>query len=204
MPEYRIARLGSHGSRFVTQIAELINDALGQGSCRPERLLRQLHDTEHGVFTVHATATDTVLAAAIVRVFDDDGYARWQASKSLTGIVPAAAPSSRGRRVAHGDEVSVRPETRGCGIGRALQDHVNGWLSGRRVTDFYAPLWNPRSLARAREIAHRRASTIVAEIPDYWTEESLAENWHCPRCGQPCHCPAYLMHTPLNRSVPPA
>lgn len=197
MPEHHYARLGPHDSRIITQVAELINGTLGQGNCKPDQLVHWLPAADRGIFTVHATTTGTLVGAATVRILDDDTYVHWRTTKRLNEILPADPPSAAGRRIAYGDDLTVRSGTRYGGIGSTLVTLVTSWLTAEQVTDFYAPLWNPRSLARAHQIARRRKSTIVAELPDYWTEESLDEDWHCPRCTQPCHCPAYLMHTPI-------
>ncbi len=87
--------------------------------------------------------------------------------------------------------VAIAPEFHGRGIGTALVERCIQELAARGVTVLVATAWHSRNGTNAGSLLENKGFQKVLEVPEFWKEASLQNNFSCPVCGPPpCECAA--------------
>lgn len=93
------------------------------------------------------------------------------------GIVKSIAVSQRHRR---------------SGVATALVATGLDWLWRNGATAVVMIGWTDSNGCHIQGIAESFEFEAVAEIDDYWLEDSLLHDYDCPSCGQGCSCTAKI------------
>lgn len=89
--------------------------------------------------------------------------------------------------------VAVSPAQHGHGIGTRLTDSCLAEFRSRGVRAVCSVAWKRGKQINLKGVLERQGFLPFAEVPDYWREESLEEDFECPECGAPpCRCSAVM------------
>ena len=89
--------------------------------------------------------------------------------------------------------VAVAPAFHGRGIGTRLTDACITEFRRRGVRALCSVAWKRGETVNIRGVLERRGFARFAEVPDYWTDDSVREGLRCPECGDPpCRCAAVM------------
>lgn len=90
--------------------------------------------------------------------------------------------------------VAVAQEATGAGIGTCLMQRSLAMLEDAGCDAVILTAWRrPNRKANLAGIAERLGFQALAEIPDYWSQDSLRLGYECPECGRPpCRCSAVI------------
>ena len=73
------------------------------------------------------------------------------------------------------------------GIGSELVKHCIDKYK-KYVNKFYSPLWKSSNGINAKKLFEHFGFIYVAEVGNYWYEDSIGKNNYCPICNTPCKC----------------
>jgi GNAT superfamily N-acetyltransferase len=90
------------------------------------------------------------------------------------------------------ENVAVRPEHRGRGVGSALVEARLGWFRRESVGFAYSFAWKTPRGCPSEGVLARTGFRRIRELPDFYLEDGLANGYACPFCGVRCHCSAIL------------
>ncbi|MDR2454171.1 MAG: GNAT family N-acetyltransferase [Bifidobacteriaceae bacterium] len=146
-------------------------------------------------------------ADRFIRVAESNGrvvgfaYCQVQDWAGAEGAIRVSAP----RHLRHAEAVgclktvAVQRDQQGRGIGTALSRACLDEFQNRGVQALYSVAWQNRDRINMAGILERAGFTRFAQVAEYWSEESVRENYTCPACGAPpCECPAVLYSTVLG------
>jgi len=109
-----------------------------------------------------------------------------------------AAANSQGK-VGYLGSVGVLMKYRGHGGGTCLVRAIEQQLIQQKARYCVVTAW--QDIHGDAQIAHlleRLGYERFAALDDFWTEESILEQYDCPTCGAPpCHCKALAYYRPL-------
>lgn len=74
------------------------------------------------------------------------------------------------------------------GIGTMLVNSVLSKLSLEGVQKFISPAKKSKGVVPIASIYEKNNFKIDREIPNYWNEGNINDDFICPVCGNPCHC----------------
>lgn len=95
--------------------------------------------------------------------------------------------------------IAIEPKYQQKGYGAKLLDLSVSKLIKQNVKSLFYPAWNENNCERFLLKLHKINFTEISVIPDYWSRESVLNNYHCARCGQPpCHCSLILFKRKLK------
>lgn len=84
--------------------------------------------------------------------------------------------------------VAVDEHSTNLGLGSMLVSESLTIMEKQGVTCFVSPAWKHAGIINIASILEKGGFERAIEIPNYWYESSLKEGFHCPQCGNPCHC----------------
>jgi GNAT superfamily N-acetyltransferase len=90
------------------------------------------------------------------------------------------------------ENVVVRSELRGQGVGSTLVEARLDWFRREGVTFAYSFAWKTPMGAPSEGVLLRNGFRKVRELRDFYLEDGLANGYACPFCGARCHCSAIL------------
>lgn len=88
--------------------------------------------------------------------------------------------------------VAVDENYKGIGIGHKLVKSLMKDSIKNKINDFASVAWKNGNHVNIAGILESLDLKVYKEIKDYWTEDSINENFQCPTCGNPCHCSAII------------
>ncbi len=89
--------------------------------------------------------------------------------------------------------VAVAPGYHGRGIGTRLADACLDEFRARGVQAVCSVAWKRGETVNIKGVLERRGFVGFAEVPDYWTQDSVRDGFRCPECGEPpCRCAAVM------------
>jgi GNAT superfamily N-acetyltransferase len=187
-PSVEIAELRPGDAAGAAAAQRLLNQGLGDGMYGVEGLLADAAEPTAGVWLARAGEPVGAAVARLLVPDDVDYYRRF--GPAATGLFDGTVGSFEGlavdprhRRRGIGARLTLATldwmRAQGCDVAVAL-----AWLSGR--PDSSPPLF--------RHLGFREGLTIER----FYAEESVANDWSCPVCGQPCTCAATFFALPLR------
>ncbi|MEU3350041.1 GNAT family N-acetyltransferase [Streptomyces sp. NPDC037389] len=198
MTTWAITELGPHDRRAVADAGRLTDAVLGRGTFTVEQVLEDLRDGDLLFLTAYAGEPPVPVGAATARVLDDDGYRDFIAPMP-PGTLPAAPPSSSGRRIGRLSTSAVSAPMRGRGLGSALAAHRTEWLR-ERCDEAYTISWLHNGQGRSEGLLKALGWQPVTVLHDYWLQATTTGDQSCPQCGRLCHCPGLLLRLPIPPS----
>jgi GNAT superfamily N-acetyltransferase len=180
-----IAPLGAGDGAGAAAVQRLLDGELGEGMYGVRGLLADAADPTAGVWLAREPAAPGVAGAAVARLLvpaDAVYYERFGPEatdlfRGTVGSLEAVAVEASFRRRGLGGRLASLSlgwmRQVGCDAAIALS-----WLSGR--PDSSPPLF--------RRLGFREGPTVER----FYAAESIANDWSCPVCGQPCRCGATL------------
>lgn len=88
--------------------------------------------------------------------------------------------------------MAVSKSHQGAGIGSELSERAVRILWERGVTCVIAIGWTTDKGCHVEGVVRGLGFSEAGILDDYWCKDSVLKNYHCPRCGQPCHCQAKI------------
>lgn len=87
---------------------------------------------------------------------------------------------------------AIHPEFAGRGFGQKFIRYTTG-RTEKRCDGILSFNWKRHNKVSMEGILQTIGMKVLAEIPDYWHDDSLKYGYQCPECGQPpCHCTAVV------------
>jgi GNAT superfamily N-acetyltransferase len=177
-------------------IATLYNGSLGSGYATPEGIAADVRDCARCAFYVAelqgSEAMGEVVGAA---------NAVWVAREEVLSIGVAGfldvqeeilALGGEARRFGLLENVAVRPDLRGHGVGSALVEARLEWFRRQSVEFAYSFAWKTPQGCPSQGVLLRQGFRRVREMRDFYLEDGLVNGYACPFCGTRCHCSAIL------------
>jgi N-acetylglutamate synthase-like GNAT family acetyltransferase len=85
--------------------------------------------------------------------------------------------------------IAITPKLQQKGYGSKLLDLSVSKLAKQSIKSIYYPAWNETECDRFFLKLKKIEFNEITVIPDYWSRESVKNNYYCARCGAPpCHC----------------
>ncbi|GAC1583800.1 MAG: hypothetical protein NVS3B24_22700 [Candidatus Dormibacteria bacterium] len=180
-------------SQHTPWVAALLSGELGEGMYTDARVASEMASNSTRV-TV-ATAASLMVGAAISRLLarEDGDYYR--------EFGPAAVALFERPPVGSFEAVAVSAEARRRGAGAALLEDAVEWFRLSGCSAAVGIAWISGRQASSASVFRRAGFTAGRTLPEFFLESSRAEQWTCPVCGGPCHCPAQFVSRVL--SAPP-
>lgn len=89
--------------------------------------------------------------------------------------------------------IAVEEHARGRGVATRLVEDATSELARRGAAGFYAFAWTSEAKGcHLGGVLERAGFSPVRCFSEAFREFSLRHNCHCPYCGQPCRCDAWL------------
>lgn len=84
--------------------------------------------------------------------------------------------------------VVIDKKYEGYGIGSNLVKECIEIMKKDGCTSFISTAWKHCGIINIANVLTKNGFIKTFEIPNYWYEDSIAEGYSCPQCGNPCHC----------------
>lgn len=78
--------------------------------------------------------------------------------------------------------MAVQADYKNFGIASALVEHAIDLLSKSGVQGFISTAWKHAGKINIKNILERCGFRKRLEIPNYWREDSIEKDYHCPQC----------------------
>ena len=89
--------------------------------------------------------------------------------------------------------IVVEAGYKGQGIGTQLVTQCISLLKKQNVYSFYTLSWKSEKKDNSEKLFLKLGFTKLLEVPNYWKQDSLQNNYRCINCGNPpCTCSAIL------------
>ncbi len=88
--------------------------------------------------------------------------------------------------------LAVKSSLQGKGIGVRLMDCLFKNLEKYNIETVYTTAWKNEVAFNSKALLGKYSFNFKKEIPEYWFEESLRYQYHCPVCQTPCKCTALI------------
>lgn len=181
----------SHGDLAQRALATL---ASGLGERYIDRATFETYlSDERKAAHVALSASGEMLGARLTQMLSTEEVASIQADVREAGSRLSLSSDNVGML----KSVAVRSEARGRGVGTALSRAALELLEQWQATAVISIAWVSGQRESSPSVLEGLGFDVVAEIENYWLEESRLSDYSCPRCGSPCQCSArvYLLRT---------
>ncbi|MFP4178104.1 MAG: GNAT family N-acetyltransferase, partial [Acholeplasmataceae bacterium] len=88
--------------------------------------------------------------------------------------------------------IAVDRQAKGQGIGTELIEKTNHAFRKRGIDTVFTVAWKSGYGINLGGILARLDFEPLIELPNYWTKDSIEQNFLCPVCGKPCSCSAVI------------
>lgn len=89
--------------------------------------------------------------------------------------------------------VAVSHNHHGLGIGTMLVQTCVDEFRKRKVHALCSVAWKHKETINIQGVLKKQGFSFFAEVPGYWVDESIKDDFKCPQCGPPpCHCSAVM------------
>ena len=88
--------------------------------------------------------------------------------------------------------IAVSPSYQRMGVGSRMFSAVNNFLEEHNIENCYCVAWRRGDFVPMHNIHIRNSFEVLKEIDNYWYEDSIKNQFHCPDCGIPCYCSAVI------------
>jgi ribosomal protein S18 acetylase RimI-like enzyme len=196
-PAHTIAPVGADPQRVAEALA-VLRAALGQGYISDERFMRYAAPRAARPYRAALAAADAtsgeIVGALTVEIVETralrdsfmDSYDRALEHAEIRNLQPGRTGLIK--------SIAVTPESRGSGVATALIQRGLADLAAHGGERCYSLAWE-----RARDGcllcgALTAAGFVkITRLERFWHQDSVAQGYVCPACGQPCVCAAWVM-----------
>lgn len=84
--------------------------------------------------------------------------------------------------------IAVDEAYKNLGLASNLITNIIDELSNKNISCFISPAWKHQGITNIENVLEKQGFIKTIEIPNYWYESSIKEQFECPQCGNPCHC----------------
>lgn len=179
-------------------VVELFDACLGEKFIGVEAV-RGLVDNPDAL-VVGSFCGDRLISAATAMLMADRGQLLAGMPVDQRGAIRALLPA--GVPVGLLKSSAVTASHRGLGVGAAMVHARMDILGARGAGAFLSLGWTDGAGCHAQKPLERGGLQAVADIPDFWREDSLAAGYGCPSCGHPCRCIARVFTRVLRTGRP--
>ncbi|MCX7713874.1 MAG: GNAT family N-acetyltransferase [Chthoniobacterales bacterium] len=168
---------------FNGQILEIIESALGKNYLTKEELLEDwLRSTDSQLLGVFS---ETRIIGIRGHYLLKEGQKRQNFEQRLSKLAHITLPQNLGFLAFS----AVHPDFRGKGIGKHLLRMGMQWLFQQGCSCLAAVAWISNETPNSEILFQAAGFRMIAELPEWWREESMQRESQCPKCGMPpCKC----------------
>lgn len=177
--DYKIRNAVKSDFAAITKIAD---SQLGKDYIT-EEFLREIIDEDKSTFCLVAynTKTNKIAGFSISKAITYDEVKEISQSQNIKEL-------SFEDKIGFVKTVAVDSVCQGLGLGTMLVDKSIDKLKKDVMDSFISTAWKHAGIINIESGLDRCGFEKIMELPNYWYESSLKEGFHCPQCGNPCHC----------------
>lgn len=163
-------------------VARLLNEGLGEGMYRVDRLLADAADSTAAVWLARRPRPAGAAVARLLIPEDAEYYERFG----------AAATSLFAGSVGSFEALAVTPAFRRHGIAAMLTEAALEWMRGQGCSVAVTISWLSGRPDASLPLFRRLGFTEGETVERFYYDESVRDGWSCPVCRGPCTCGATL------------
>lgn len=144
--------------------------------------------TSPDAVTLVATVDEAVVGFALFHIIPPSGF-----PDALSVLYPESHTSVLFKTIA------IKTGYEDKGIGNLLFAMVLNIARNQGALCCYSYMWDKSDNNAIWKLAVNHGFVKVADLPQFWYEESLQKGYQCVVCGNPCSCNATLICRPFVR-----
>jgi GNAT superfamily N-acetyltransferase len=185
----------------AARVCGLLGDALGDFYVDVSTVRQAIVDDENATCLVAVDSANHLIGAATLHLVDRSTIARF-IPVGQQAICDRLHVLRFHERVGLLRAIAVRASYRDRGVGTELTTAGANWCAAKGATAMLAFGWSSPQGCHIAGVMDATQFEQVAELENYWTEDSKAKHYLCPACGPICSCSAVVYSKALDVRSP--
>lgn len=165
-----------------SQIVRIADSQLGRKYVTPYQLKEMCNETSSmRCLSILDKGTKKVIGFCIHKIFSYEDVLKMTRNQGITELMFH-------KQIAYLKTIAIDKKYAGFGIASCVVKYLVKYYEKLGIDTMISSAWKHAGITNIEHVLVGNHFVKKLEIPNYWYQDSIDENFECPQCGNPCHC----------------